>query len=517
MEKAPETGCGGFIGRGTWVLLVGISALAFLVRFCAGLKYPNIIWPDEIFQSIEQAHRLAFGNGVVPWEWKNGLRSWLFPGFLAGVMKVTGWMGAGSGGYMAAVTLVLCALSAAIVPAVFLWERRRVSIEGAAIAAAICVVWFELIYFAPKALGEVAGTHLMVVGVILADMGLDDGNRRRICAGSVLLGLAACLRMQLAPAILLALAWLSIKEIYRCSKRPGRVGVMYYMAAPARLFAWAAIPVILAGAVDWATWSFPFQSFIKNYEANIKEGVSDMYGSSAGDAYMIAFRKVWGWWAPAAVFFILLGAANRPLMLAMALAILGLHSRIGHKEYRFVYPVIVMGLVLASCGAAELVNLVRGKTGRRSAAIGTAAALAAIWTAASITLSAGYTKDKTGISQFDPLGPRISNWKRLGGAIRAFDETGADASACGVALQGIDLFATGGYSHLHRDIPLFFDKGRDYFDEKRPFFNRVLGLCKNRLPAGFRLLRKFDDGICLLGSDKGCEPAVGYHINLLVY
>ncbi|KAK2725054.1 GPI mannosyltransferase 3-like isoform X2 [Artemia franciscana] len=35
--------------------------------------------PDEFFQSMEVAHRMAFGYGAITWEWKEGLRSFLYP------------------------------------------------------------------------------------------------------------------------------------------------------------------------------------------------------------------------------------------------------------------------------------------------------------------------------------------------------------------------------------------------------------------------------------------------------
>ena len=39
--------------------------------------------PDEIYQTQEQAHRLVYGYGIVPWEFRDGVRSWILPGLLA--------------------------------------------------------------------------------------------------------------------------------------------------------------------------------------------------------------------------------------------------------------------------------------------------------------------------------------------------------------------------------------------------------------------------------------------------
>ena len=35
--------------------------------------------PDETIQYLEQAHRIVFGYGVVPWEFRYFIRSWLIP------------------------------------------------------------------------------------------------------------------------------------------------------------------------------------------------------------------------------------------------------------------------------------------------------------------------------------------------------------------------------------------------------------------------------------------------------
>jgi hypothetical protein len=66
-----------------WLLLILIFAL--FLRLNAAFSYPNILWPDEIFQTLEQGHRLAFGNGMIPWDFGTGFVLGYFRGFLAGL------------------------------------------------------------------------------------------------------------------------------------------------------------------------------------------------------------------------------------------------------------------------------------------------------------------------------------------------------------------------------------------------------------------------------------------------
>src|SRR5262249_43210459 len=73
--------------------LLTAGGLALLTILSVGLRLvpividPSINWWDEVFQSTEQAHRLVYGYGLVPWEFQLGMRSWLLPGIAAGIME----------------------------------------------------------------------------------------------------------------------------------------------------------------------------------------------------------------------------------------------------------------------------------------------------------------------------------------------------------------------------------------------------------------------------------------------
>ena len=73
-------------------LVFALLFLALALRVGLALAYPTVDWPDEIFQTTEPAHRLAFGNGVVTWEWLTGARNWFLPGWLAIIMRTTAWL-----------------------------------------------------------------------------------------------------------------------------------------------------------------------------------------------------------------------------------------------------------------------------------------------------------------------------------------------------------------------------------------------------------------------------------------
>ena len=114
-----------------WPLLVPVLALAFAARAAVALAGDFVLHPDEIMQYLEPAHRLAFGDGVIYWEWLYGARSWLVPGAVAAVMKLFDAAGLGAPWwYVDGVKLFFCALSLAIPAGMYLFAaatsgRRR--------------------------------------------------------------------------------------------------------------------------------------------------------------------------------------------------------------------------------------------------------------------------------------------------------------------------------------------------------------------------------------------------------
>ena len=72
----------------------------------------GIYWPDEIHQSLEPAHRLVFGYGLIAWEFSEGARNWAFPGLIAGLMGATAGLGGDSPHiYLPVIRLVFVAMS----------------------------------------------------------------------------------------------------------------------------------------------------------------------------------------------------------------------------------------------------------------------------------------------------------------------------------------------------------------------------------------------------------------------
>jgi len=70
-----------------------VLLLAFVARLGVGLANDGVLYPDEVMQYLEQAHRLVFGAGMVPWEYEHGVRSWVVPLVLAGPLRLLALLG----------------------------------------------------------------------------------------------------------------------------------------------------------------------------------------------------------------------------------------------------------------------------------------------------------------------------------------------------------------------------------------------------------------------------------------
>jgi len=482
------------------IALLVIAAIALAVRIAAAFAMPNQLWPDEIFQSLEQAHRIVFGPGVVPWEFRDASRSWLFPGALAGVMKATSVFSSAPIAYLAASATALSLLSLATVWAAFRTALASAGLRGAIVAGATCALWYELVYFAPKALGEVAAGNLLVIGVMLADrvgrgvgvgivVGAGGATRRTVLGCAAVLALVAAMRMQLAPAAVTCLVYAVWQLPWR--QRLEAAGV--------------ALAVVLAvGMLDAVTWSYPFESFVENLRANIVEGRSHQFGVAHWYAYFAAYGHLWGALGLVVVGLAILGATRARLVGVTALIVVVTHLPIAHKEYRFLYPALALVMVLVGFGLAVLVEQVAQL---RSARIANLAAAGAVVLMLVISLAlANRYEDRA--RDFGMPGPAHAEslWRVRRGNIVGTKLLGEDPGVCGVALVGLHWSTTGGYTYLHRDIPLLALHSSAQLEPLTPYFNAILGRPDLPDPFGPFVRGECWPTACVFRRPGGCVP-----------
>ena len=467
---------------GRSLLLIALLLLALALRVGVALHRPSLTHPDEVFQTLEPAHRLAFGNGVVTW----GVERWRpvvgisRHALLAGIMRATSWMGGGSFGYLSAITVFLSLLSLTTVWFAYAWGKRASGINAAIIGAGAAAIWWQLIFFAPRALNEVVAGNVLLVGLYL---GAYESNRlseaRRLLLAGLCCGLALALRVQLAPAVVFACFWFC---------RPSWRKRMPAVALGALL------PIVVFGLVDGFTWSYPFQSFVRYVWVNVAEGRSLRYGTEPWYWYFWIIIQYFG----VLVLFALAGVRRSPLLGWMALVIVATHSILAHKEIRFIYPAVPILITLAALGLADAAEFI---SANRTIRLGSTTIVAGCLALCAIT-SGMYAWGYPG-------------WTAAGGLI-AFDRLSRDSTVCGVGVYAEDWPGTGGYAHLHRNIPIVIVPDRA-IEHETPSFNALIADRTVHVDrqSGFTLVQSWND-VALYRRGGGCAAPGDEEINAVL-
>jgi phosphatidylinositol glycan class B len=205
---------------------------------------------------------------------------------------------------------------------------------------------------------------------------------------------------------------------------------------------------------------------------------------------------VWLTAAPFTVLLIGLGARRFPVLLITALTVIAVHTGIAHKEYRFVYPAILLLMVLAAIGLAQLTNWAAQwlqRCGMRQAA---ATALAGV-------VLSGYW----GAVAYHVWSSGTLAELRL----RAHNELVAMSFVhelpmlCGVGLYGEEAWVRyGGYSYLHRPVPMYWPKDDAELTTSAAAFDTLLYDGARPSAPGFRPVRCFGQ-ICVAQRPGRCE------------
>lgn len=466
--------------RGDRRWLGAILVLALALRL-AGAWRPSLIPPgDEVSEYLEAAHRLVFGNGLIPWEYRHGMRSWSMALLVAAPMRLGSAIAPDGMGYLFAVRMAMAAIG--LLPVWGAWTLGRALSRGHAIVAALAIAtWWELVWFAGHPLTEPVATAAIVAGAacLVRRASGDAKPYWHLVAGGALVAAGVVMRFHYAPAagvIALALLW-------------GRLRAAWTAA-----IAGAAATALVSAAIDLWAGQAPFGWVAINVALNLGGGRAAQFGVSPADSYFRDWIGLWRWAAVPVLAFAIVGTRRYPALAAAALINLGVHMAIGHKEYRFVLLTTTLLLLLAALGSVDVAT--RFMRTRRQAA----AAAALLWVAASALLA--WT---------DPL---VTRWRWFDQALTTTHAIGADRASCGVLVWRWRLWLSS-YAYLHRDVPLYaYDPDSRVTpppssDRIARGVNRIVTPLRARLamPTGFRRAACHDGRDEMSGDPTG--PATG--------
>ena len=411
-----------------WLLLAALAAGAALRGWLA-LTDTGIAWPDEIYQSLEPAHRLVWDRGWVALEFREGLRTWVLPGLVAGLLEAFRGLGLSRPAlYVPAAKLVFAAVGVATAWATARLARRMGAgpMESAA-AGALWALAAPAIYFAPRGLSEPLSAFPVTLGLAWA---LPAGaSRRERVLGASLLGFAVLLRLQDAlVCVALVGAWLARRRWRESAE------------VVAVLVGWA----LLLGLLDRLTWGGWFHSAVAYWRYNWVQGRGALFGASPPGYYL---RTLWTSMPTVAAVMIpavLLGTVRAPALAATVALFLGVHSAIPHKELRFILPVLPAAMALAGVG----LSVAATRVGRRLP-VGLALLAAVISGARFHTLTFGdlgaYEGQRDGVSAYEDFAP-VNRLLLVASEL---------PQLCGLKVEATLIAWAGGYTYFHRDAPMY--------------------------------------------------------------
>ncbi len=451
----------------TKLTLILLAVLAW--RLSVAVFAAPILHEDQTFQYIEPAHRIVYGYGFVPWEYRFGLRNWLLPGFLAVMLTAFRSIGIDQPTiYMPLLQCLGAILSMIVVYSAYVIGKRLHSAQAGLLAAVLTGTWHELSTFAVGLIPEVLAMNCAMAALALWPQAR---NAKLALAFGVLIGLCAVLRLQYAPVsgvLLLLLAY-----------RHGLPAAGFAAGA-------AASVVVAAGALDQMFWGTPFASFYNNFLFNFVYDVASLFGERTVIYYFgaLAMHSIF-LFAFAGIYALWHWRQFIPILLIVA-AVLIPHSLIGHKEYRFVVLAIPLLLIVVACAVCDAQRAYARNDNGFPAVRYVGRGLAAVFLA------------------FAVYKGQWNREPRLDVALYLSEQPGVKSI--------LDLaegrWRSGGYSYLHKDIPLMFSDDMSAAmkaDVRKVASHIVINASKPPI-AGFKTIKQF--GLIKIMSQT--DPPLGY-------
>ena len=304
--------------------------------------------PDEHFQIIELAnYKLGRSPAAdLPWEYEAGIRPGLQPALAYTIIRTAEFAGIRNPFVQA---FLMRLLSGWLCLWLYFAWAKRLDLQdvqaGKLLRWTVLLLWF-LPYLSVRFSSENMACVSFGAGLLLLLQGLENRPVRLLAAG-FLLGLSFFFRYQMGFALLGAGAWM-VWHVYRSGK---------LFASIWRLSAGFVVACLLGFSLDvWLygeTTFAPYNYFI----SNIVDNKAAYWGTSPWWYYLS--QTVQTAVPPLSIFILLfLGVGiwkqRMHVLVWSLLPFLLAHFVVGHKEMRFMYPVLLPVLVLSVWGWLEI-------------------------------------------------------------------------------------------------------------------------------------------------------------------
>lgn len=300
--------------------------------------------PDEYWQSLEIAHKLAFGYGYTTWEWKVGIRSYLYPSLIAAMYKIMNILKMDTVENLILLPRIFQALLSVCADLMFLrWCRKCIGATNEWALLNISVAWFHA-YTATRTLTNTVETSLTTMALCLYPW---TSMRKQVADTTKYLWIVgvACIIRPTAVVIWLPFATYHFWQ----SSDWTALSRMYFKRAATFIAFSTAVDSLCSGSLACSSFNFLYYNLIKN--------IASFYGTHGGLWYFtVGIPTVLG----VHIFPFFLGCKDvitnkqgkaRSVCVVLFFAILWtvvVYSMIPHKEFRFILPLLPMMLFIAT-------------------------------------------------------------------------------------------------------------------------------------------------------------------------
>ncbi|XP_042472701.1 mannosyltransferase APTG1 [Zingiber officinale] len=311
-------------------------ALAF--RAANALLVQTYFNPDEHWQSLEVAHRIVFGYGHLTWEWKEGIRSYLHPLLFALLYKILAFLHLDKPLFMAKAPRLFQSLFASIGD-LYMYKLSKMIFDEQVAKWALFsqfTNWF-MFFCITRTFSNSLETMLTLMGIFYWFS--SNSSSKKFSISSRMLGLfIAALTCAVRPTSAITWQYIGLLDLF---KMQSRFHFLLFEVLPI-----GSLVLALSSLLDW--WMY--DSFVLvplNFlKFNFLSSGGDYYGTHPWHWYFTqGFPSMLLTFLPYSLIGIFRSKERR--ISGLIAWVLGVYSFLGHKEFRFVLPVLPIALMFS--------------------------------------------------------------------------------------------------------------------------------------------------------------------------
>ncbi|KAJ4788433.1 Mannosyltransferase [Rhynchospora pubera] len=323
-----------------------IWLICLVFRAINGLMVQTYFNPDEHWQALEVAHRLSFGYGHLTWEWKEGIRSYLHPLIFALLYKILAILHLDSSLVMAKAPRVLRSIFASFGDVYLYKLSKLVFDEHVAKWALLCqlVNWF-MFFCITRTLSNSLETVLTTAGIFYWFLAIESSKKSKMHSSRKLALAIAALACAVRPTSAITWLYVGLMDLFQVQSK----------------FKFIFIEVIPVGSLvlsltclldrlmyqSWVIVPFNFLKF------NFLSSGGDYYGTHVFHWYFTqGFPSMVWTFLPFSIIGIVKSRERK--LAGLTAWVLGLYSVLGHKEFRFVLPMLPITLMFSGYCLASM-------------------------------------------------------------------------------------------------------------------------------------------------------------------